>query len=123
MIREVCKKCKEHALKYKVSTLSVLFDYIHARFCYGFCGEDYFLNTSGYAMKNFQKKEFFSHNEWLKIRKLFNDEKFTYILNNKVETLKYFREFIRHDWCYPREHSEEQFNQFIANSEIVCDNL
>ena len=106
MVREVYNKCKEHASKYKVSTLFVLFDYIHARFCYGFCGEDYFLNTPGYAMKNFRKKEFFSHKEWLKIRKLYNNEDFIYILNNKVETMKYFREFIRHDWCYPREHSE-----------------
>ena len=121
MIREVYRKCQEHALKYKVSTLSVMLDYIHARFCYGFCGEDYFLNTPGYAMKNFQKKEFFSHKEWLKIRKQFNDDKFTYILNNKVETLKYFGDYISHEWCYPREHSEECFNQLIAKHQrIIC---
>lgn len=121
MIREVYAKCKKHAQKYKVCTLSVLWDYLHARFFYGFCGEDYFLNTTGYAMKNFQKKQFFSHKEWLKIRKRFNDEKFTYILNNKVETLKYFGKFINHDWCYPREHNEEQFNQFIEKNEwIIC---
>lgn len=120
-MREVYRKCREHASKYKVSTLSVMFDYIHARFCYGFCGEDYFLNTSGYAMKNFQKKEFFSHKEWLKIRKRFNDHRFTYILSNKVATLKYFSEFIKHDWCYPKEHNVEQFNLFVAKHQrIIC---
>lgn len=121
MIRDVYDKCRDHAQKYKVCTLAVLFDYLHARFCYGFCGEDYFLNTTGYAMKNFQKKQFFTHKEWLKILKQFNDCKFTYILNNKVETLKYFSDFINHDWCYPKEHSEKQFNQFITKyRQIIC---
>ena len=84
MIRKVYSQCKEHAKLYGVCPLSVLYDYLHASFCYGFCGEDYFLNTPGYAMKNFQKKDFFSHTKWLKIRKQFNDERYTYILQNKV---------------------------------------
>lgn len=121
MIRKVYNQCKEHAKRYGVCPLSVLYDYIHARFCYGFCGEDYFLNTPGYALKNFQKKEFFSHTEWLKIRKQFNDERYTHILQNKVETLKYFSKSIQHGWCYPKEHSEELFNQFVAqHKHIIC---
>ena len=121
MIRIVYSQCKEHAKLYGVCPLSVLYDYLHARFFYGFCGEDYFLNTPGYAMKNFQKKDFFSHTEWLKIRKKFNDERYTYILQNKVETLKYFSKFINHGWCYPKEQSEEQFNKFVSQyKRILC---
>lgn len=121
MIRQVYCKCKAHANKYGVCTINVLFDYIHARFCYGFCGEDYFLNTQGYAVKNFQKKQFFSHKEWLKIRKQFNDSNYTHILNNKVETLKYFSKFLNHEWCYPREHTQEQFKQFVkTHQRIIC---
>lgn len=119
MIRDVYNNCKMHADQHNVSTLLVLLDYIHARILYGFCGEDYFLNTPGYAMKNFLKKQYFSHKEWIKIRKKFNNENFTYILKNKVETLKYFKEFIKHDWCYPREHSIEQFNKFISRHERI----
>ena len=119
MIKKVYDKCREHALKYKVSTLSVFLDYVYARLCYGFCGEDYFLNSNGFAMKNFQKKEFFSHKEWIKMRKLFNDENYTHILNNKVETLKYFSSFINHDWCYPKEHDEDQFKQFVEKYQRI----
>lgn len=120
-LKGIYAKCREQANEYKVSILSVLLDHLHARFCYGFCGEDYFLNTPGYAMKNFQKKEFFSYKEWIRIRKQLNDEKFSAILNNKVESLKFFRKFINHEWCYPKEHSEEQFNQFLASHQrIIC---
>lgn len=121
MIRKVYSQCKEHAKFYGVCPFSALYDYLHARLCYGFCGEDYFLNTPGYAMKNFQKKDFFSHTEWLKIRKKFNDKRYTYILQNKVETLKYFCKFINHGWCYPKEQSEEQFNKFVSQyKRILC---
>lgn len=121
MIRVIYGKCREHAKQYNVSIFSVLFDYLHARLFYGFCGEDYFLNTTGFALKNFQKKQFFSHKKWETIRKDFNDVNFAYILNNKVETLKYFSKFIHHGWCYPKEHSNEQFNQFCDKyHRIIC---
>ena len=120
MLKSTYKKCKEHALKYNVSTISVFIDYLHARLSYGFCGEDYFLNTAGFAMKNFQKKEYLSHKEWIKIRKYFNNDEFTHILNNKVETLKYFRGFINHEWCYPSEHSQKYFDSFVnKHSRII----
>lgn len=121
MIRTIYTKCREHAEQYNISTFLVFLDYLYARVFYGFCGEDYFLNTSGFALKNFQKKQFFSHKKWLKIRKVLNDENFTYILNNKAETLKYFSKYIHHGWCYPYEHSYEQFNQFCAKYQrIIC---
>lgn len=121
MIRKIIKQCTEHAERYRVCSLAVFFDYLHARICYGFCGEDYFLNTPGYAMKNFQKKQFFSHKQWLKIIKRLNDEKYIHILNNKVETLGYFAKFINHEWCYPKMHSKEQYEQFVSKHQrIIC---
>lgn len=121
MIRQIYSRCREHALRYRVCPMSVFFDYLHARLCYGFCGEDYFLNSPGYAMKNFQKKEFFSYKRWIKILKRFNDERFVHILNNKVETLKYFSEYVNHEYCYPKEHSQEQFAKFIEkHPSILC---
>lgn len=121
MMRIAYNKCKEHAKRYGISPFAVFFDYIHARLRYGFCGEDYFLNTSGFALKNFQKKQFFSHEEWIKLRKQLNNEDYTHILNDKVETLKYFSEFIKHEWCYPKEHSVELFNQFMnKHQRVIC---
>lgn len=114
-------RCREQAKRYGVSILAVFCDYIHARLRYGFCGEDYFLNTPGFALKNFQKKEIFSHREWIKIRKQLNNEDYAYILNDKVETLKYFSQFVNHEWCYPKEHSVELFTQFVNKCErIIC---
>lgn len=119
MIQRLYTKCREHAKKNGVSIFSVFFDYLHSRLFYGFCGEDYFLNSSGYALKNFQKKQFFSHSEWIKLRNKLNDENFTYILKDKVETLKYFSKYIKHDWCYPREHTKEQYEQFLNKHQRI----
>ena len=119
MVKYTLHRCQEQAKRYGVSILAVFCDYIHARLRYGFCGEDYFLNTPGFALKNFQKKQFFSHKEWIKLRKKLNNEEFTHVLNDKVETLKYFREFIEHEWCYPVEHNEEEFNQFVEKHQQI----
>ena len=48
LIQSVFDKCREQALRYGVGTFLVLCDYLFARCRYGFCGEDYFLNSSGY---------------------------------------------------------------------------
>lgn len=121
LIRSVVDKCGKQALEYNVSVCAVLFDYLYARLRYGFCGEDYFLNSPGYAMKNFQKADFFSHKRWLKARGVFNNFQYTGILQNKVKALEYFAEFIHHDWCYPKKHDYETFEKFIKKyNNIIC---
>lgn len=121
LIKSIILRCKEQAHYYKISTWAVLFDYLHARCCYGFCGEDYFLNSPGYAMKNFQKAEFFSYKCWLKAREIFNNSQYTYLLQNKVKTLEYFAGFIYHEWCYPKQHDFEAFERFVGkHCDIIC---
>lgn len=114
-IRNLYDKCQSQASEYQVSTLRVLIDYLYARFSYGFCGEDYFVNTSGYAMKNFQKKDFFSHKRWLKIMKLFNQPEYVYLLSNKIDFLKYISSYINHAFLNPSEVSLEEFVAFVQS--------
>ena len=122
MLGKIFNQITEHAKQNNVCAIAVFFDYIHARLRYGFCGEDYFLNTPGYAWKNITKKQYFSHKAWLKLRKQFNNADYAHILNNKVETLKYFRHSLNHEWCYPNEESFEEFSKFISKHQqrIIC---
>lgn len=113
VIRDLYHKCHLQALKYRVCTIRVLIDYFYARFMYGFCGEDYFVNTPGFAMRNFQKKDFFSHKKWLKVMKIFNISEYEYLLGNKVDFLRYFSEYINHHFLYPSKVSFEEFAAFV----------
>lgn len=115
VIGNLYHKCQEQASEYKVCTLKILIDYLYSRFVYGFCGEDYFINTTGYAMKNFQKRDFFSYKRWLKIMRLFNDPNYVYLLKNKVEFLKYFSLYINHEYLNPSEVSFKDFVCFVKN--------
>lgn len=118
-INEIYKHCQEHALFYRVSKFKVLYDYLYARFFYGFCSEDYFTNTPGYAMKNFQKRDFFSYRKWYKIMALFNNPNYVYLLDNKVEFLKYFSEYISHSFCSPKDISFNQFKEYVTKNHAL----
>ena len=121
LIQSVFDKCREQALRYGVGTFLVLCDYLFARCRYGFCGEDYFLNSSGYAMKNFRKADFFSHKRWLKARLVFNDSHYTDILQNKVKTLEHLASFTYHGWCYPKQHGFDAFKAFVERyNAVIC---
>lgn len=119
VIRDLYHKCQKQASEYKVCTLKVLVDYLYARFVYGFCGEDYFMNTPGYGMKNFQKRDFFSYKRWLKIIRLFNDPNYIYLLKNKVEFLKFFSLYINHVYLNPSEASFEEFACFVKKNHCL----
>jgi len=107
----IYRRCRTHARKCGVPTLRVLVDYLWARVAYGFCSEDYFHNTQGYAMKNFQRRHFLSHRRWLGMMSVLNDASYTGILQDKKRTLEHFSKFIH------REHlcvAADNYGEFCA---------
>ena len=36
-----------------------------------------------------------------------------------METLKYFGKYIKHDWCYPKEDTKEQFDNFLNKHQRI----
>lgn len=127
IIKSVYLKCRQQARSYGVPLLAVLLDYVNARIRYGFCGEDYFRNTDGFALKNFQKADVFTYKRWLKVVREFNDTEYVYLLNDKVAFLKYFRKYIKHDFIYPKETTFEKFSEFVLGhrdllEKPICDN-
>lgn len=119
LFQSIYNKCKEHAKENGVSTFRVVCDYLWARIAHGFCSEDYFLNTSGIALKNFQRKQFLSHKRWLNMMPFFNDEQFIPLLLNKKETLKLFSPFLHHAWCNPAEASFDEFKDFVKKHKQI----
>lgn len=113
IFKKIIVALKAQASFYGVGLYKIVLDYLRARFFYGFCSEDYFINSLGYGLKNFQKKEFFSYKKWFKIRKLFNDNNYVYLLDNKVEFLKYFSEFLSHSFFNPKETSLQEFKEYV----------
>ena len=115
VLLDIYRKCKTQAKQYNINIACVLFDYLYSRIRFGFCGEDYFRNSTGYAMKNFQKKSFFSYQKWFKIMDIFNDKEYTHLLSNKVEFLNYFQDFITHSHIYPKNVSFEKFEKYVTS--------
>lgn len=111
------KKCEEYAKKNKLPILAVTVDYMYSRMRFGFSSEDYFHNTPGYYVRNCWKSDFFSFKRWQKVLKNFNNQNYCYLLENKVESLKFFKDFVQHKWIYPRECSFTEFNEFIRNTQ------
>ncbi len=114
-IKNIFQLCKEHALRENVCFINVFCDLLYARYIHGFSIEDYFYNTPGYAMKNYQRKDFFSNKRWIKVREIFNNKEKSKLLDNKIDALNLFSAFIYHDWLDPSHVAYEEFKEFVES--------
>lgn len=114
VLKNIYTQSKHHAYQNGVPTLFVVIDYLLSKIIHGFSGEDYFVNSNGYAMSNLQKRDFFTHQRWIKLRKVLNDKSASIILDDKVKTLKYFEPYVNHRFFYPKEHTFAEFEQFVS---------
>lgn len=56
-----------------------------------------------------------------KINSIFNDKKYIHFLENKVDFLKYFSNYINRKWIYPKESSLMDFLRFTSiNKVFIC---
>ena len=103
-----------------VSLLHVLFDYFKASVFYGFTIWDYLEVSDGFKLSKYERKRFLTYKRMQKIlSKVNNDCYYNDILLNKQKTLKYFSEYIKRKWIYPKESTEIEFISFVKNHPVL----
>lgn len=119
--KQLLNNCRKVALFRKTNAFKELLKYIYVRARYGYISEDYFMVRGGFERKISEIKDTITYRRWLDIRKFANDHIKEHILLNKVETYKYFSDFVHHKWIYPRESNLANFKKFISSVDrIIC---
>lgn len=113
LIRKRLNDFKKYAKKSHVPVFFVLFDYFKAIIVYGFTIQDYLEIADGIKLSRYEKKRFLTHKRAKKIMVKVNSVIDAYKLENKVEALKLFSKYVRRDWCYPKEMTLEQYENFV----------
>ncbi len=117
--KEVLAKCKEVAQLQEKSTVRVLIRYVYSKLRCGYTSDEYFMIRGGWLRKWPDVKDTITYWRWFKVRKFANDHSKEHILLNKVETYKYFSDYLHHRWLYPKESTFEQFKEFITTVDKI----
>ena len=91
-------------------------DYASALVFHGCSIRQYYVGGF-YKLPSYMRRKTVTYRRWLKIMETFNAHDYIHILDNKVDFLKYFSQFIHRDWIYPREVTYESFSKFVAKNE------
>ena len=106
--------CKSGAYK-NTPPLYVFLRYVYCNFMHGYVSEDYFMLRGGFERSLAEIRNTITYKRWLNVRNKFNDHTKEHVLLNKVETYRYFADFVHHKWLYPRESTIEQFEEFVSS--------
>ena len=115
------RKCKRYAqdigLK-KGEWVFVFIDFVISRIFYLFSFDDYFVIGNGYTLSRYEKKRFFTIKKakWLINR--VNDKKYKHLLQNKVDTLSFFSDFVLRGWLYAPQSSFSDFLDFVNKTPV-----
>lgn len=92
------------------SRLYHIFDALRQYACFGVNIRQYTKRT--YRMRNFELRQTITDNQWGKIRRKFNNQKYEYLFENKVEFNRKFAQFIKRDWIASKDGNT--IRDFIA---------
>lgn len=120
-IYKVIQKCKLYANDIqlgKYGWISVFIDFAITYICYKINIEDYFVIGNGYTLSRYEKKRFFSCRKARGLEEKVNDSNYIYLLENKVEALTLFKDFVSRSWLYTPKSSYIDFLNFIKSTPV-----
>lgn len=93
-------------------------DALGAYIKYGVTPNEY-LGWKFYKLSSLERKEFFTKSHDDKYIPKFNDKRYAYLFDNKVEFNNRFKGYIKRDWLYTKNATEEQLMDFIKSHENI----
>lgn len=98
--------------------IKVFIDFKISKICYKFTVNDYFVIGNGYTLSRYEKKRFFTRTRGCWLWNNVNDPKYVHLLKNKVNTLKYFSDFVSRRWLYAPKSSFSEFMEFVNKTPV-----
>ena len=121
MVRSYLKKvwnvCQALSRQESQSVLYFFWDYLWCYLRYR-CLIRHYYYGSFFRKRGFERKQCVTYSKALRIDRLFNEQSFVHVLNNKVEFNRFFSKFIQRKWLYGVEMTEEDFLSFVNNVKI-----
>lgn len=117
LIRELLKSARfvsrETPKKTGKSSLFHFFDFLVSYLKYG-CSENHYLNEDFYKLRSFDRKNTVTKGRKNKICGIFNDAKFAKYFSDKVLFNRTFGEYVKRDWVYAREATDDEIFSFVS---------
>lgn len=90
----------------------LLLDFAYCFIRYGSSPRDY-INFEFYKLKNCERNKFLTMKRTHKVEKIYNDNRYAEIFNNKYNFNKRFSDYIRREWIYGPNVSLQEFITFL----------
>ena len=113
---ERCKRYTQAIGLKKSEWVKVFIDYAISNICYKFSALDYYVIGNGYTLSRYEKKRFFTEKRaswlWNKV----NNPKYIHFVENKVDALAFFKDFVSRKWLYASKSSFSDFYGFCEQN-------
>lgn len=120
-LKEKIKVCKKYAHEINLGGgkwVNVFIDYAISNLYYKFTSDDYFIIGNGYTLSKYEKERFFTYRRWIELMDRVNNPEYIHLLENKIEALHLFKDFISRKYLYTPESSFCEFIDFVKNTPI-----
>ena len=94
------------------------FDCVYCIFRYG-CGPSQYYEGGFYKLRSFDREKTYTKRRIDRIRKIYNNKDFEYLLSNKVEFNSLFSRFLKREWIDCRNASFDDIQFFINNVNVI----
>lgn len=115
---ERCKRYAEAIGLKKSEWVKVFVDYAISNKCYKFSALDYYVIGNGYTLSKYEKKRFFTERRaswlWNKV----NNPEYIHFVENKVDALEFFKDFVSRKWLYATKSSFSEFKDFVSKTPV-----
>lgn len=104
--------------KYGVRKLYFFIDAFWSLIRYGITPNEY-IGFGFYKLSRLERKQYYTARHSAKYEKLFNDRKFYETFWHKEKTNTKFKNFLKRDWLYAPDATDEEINTFLQTHDKV----